>query len=173
MHSKWVFKHFRARTGRRLSSLVILWALSLVAGILICALSAHDLDAVFRFAFTASPALPGKVLVCILPVAVTAVALLSPIYVLIYPVVFFSGISRGFCGCMIYMAQGNAAWLLRPILLFYAGCWSVLMWWLILQDHTGRPIHKHIRLASILSCITCIVDLFVVSPLIGDLSKYF
>ena len=173
MHLKWVFKHFAPRLRSRILPMVALWTFSLLAGILLCALSSSDLVGLFRAACTASPAPAGRLLVCTLPIAVMAAALLSPLFVLSYLAVFLCGISHGFCGFAIYIAQGNAAWLLRPMLLFSAGCSSVLMWWLILQCQIRPRLHRNIRLSAVLSCVVYCIDSFVISPLIGDLSKYF
>ena len=171
MHSKWVFKHFSPRLRSRIHPLTALWTFSLMAGILLCALSSSDLVSLFGAACITSPAPAGRLLVCILPIAVIAFALLSPLFAFSYLAVFLCGISHGFCGFAIYIAQGNAAWLLRPLLLFSPGCSYVLMWWLILQNQIRPHLCKNIRLSVVLSCVVCCFDTFIISPLIGDLSK--
>lgn len=173
MHSKWVFKHFYPWSGRRVRLLAALWILGLLVGIILCSISSYDAAGMLYNAISTSPAPLGLFLVCVLPVVFTAIALTSPLFQLSYLVVFLSAVSHGFCGIMIYIAQGNVAWLLRPLLLFSASCTSVLMWWLLLQSKTKSYLHKNIRLAGVMSCFIYIVDLFLVSPFVGDLAKYF
>lgn len=173
MHSKWVFKHFSCYARSRILLLFALWVTGLLVGILLCSFGSLDHGAVLRSVVVGRPSPIGLLLVCVLPVALTVIALQSPLIVVLYPAVFLNAVSHSFCGSAIYIAQGSAAWLLRPMLLFPSCCAAVLMWWLILQSESKYPNRKNTRLAFIISGIVYIVDLFVVSPLIGDLSKYF
>ena len=173
MHYKWVFNHFQTRSRRPINTLATLWILGLLIGILLSCLAPYDFAEVFRLAFVSKPAPLQLLFVCVLPVAVAAIALSSSLFVFSYIAVFFCAVSHGFCGIAIYAMFGSAAWLLRPILLFSAGCSSVLMWWLFLQNETKSRLHSNIRIVGILSCLIFFIDLFIVSPFIGDLAKYF
>lgn len=173
MHTKWVFKHFSARSGRQIRILAALWTMSLLTGIVLCCLSRFDAFSEFRFLFSDDPAPLSLFLVCVFPVVLIAIALTASLFGLVCLTVTMSGVSHGFCGIMIYIAQGSAAWLLRPMLLFSASFVSVLMWWLILQNETSGRLRKNIRLAGVLSCVVFVIDLFIVSPIVGDLVKYF
>ena len=171
MHSKWVFKHFRTRSNKRIYLLASLWGVGLLFGILLCSLSHNDITNSLYDVICTKPLTLNLLLVCMLPVALTVISMCSPLFPIAYLLVFVSAVSHGFCGIAIYVAFGNAAWLLRPILLFSAGCTSVLMWWLLLQCNTGKHLRKCIYLALCLSCLIYIVDLFLISPLVGDLTK--
>lgn len=173
MHAKWVFKHFSSYAQGRVLYLVMVWALSLMAGILLCASASIDPYDTIQTTFSEPPSLVGRFFICVLPVASITAVLQSPLFVLSYLVVFLCGVSHGFCGFATYIALGDAAWLLQPLLLFSTGCSSVLMWWLISQGGAKSRIHKCIRPAVILCCVIYCIDLFVVSPLVADLSKYF
>ncbi len=173
MHSKWVFKHFHRRPGNRIPLLLALWFTGLLIGILLCNSRAFDCAAVLRCAVAEMPSPIGLLLVCLLPVALTAIAVCSPLIGILYLTVVLNAISHGFCGTVIYIALGSAAWLLRPMLLFTSCCTSALMWWLILQNEGQNRNRKNIRTAGIVSGIVFIVDLFVVSPLVDNVSKYF
>ena len=173
MHPKWVFKHFYPQSGRRVRLLAALWILGLLAGIILCSIGPYDAADILHSTVSVSPAPLSLFLICFLPVIFVAIALTSPFFLLSYFAVFLSAVSHGFCGIMIHVAQGSAAWLLRPLLLFSASCTSVLMWWLLLQSKNKSRLHRNIRLAGILSCLIYIVDLFLVSPFVGDLAKYF
>ena len=173
MHPKWVFKHFWSRSRSGFFPTAMLWMLSLLIGFLLCSQSPLDPVSAFQSVLSASSGPLGSLCVCVLPIVVMAIALLSPLFALSYLVVFLLGISHGYCGCMIYLAIGNASWLLRSLLLFSASCSSVLMWWLILQNETTHRLNKNIRFAGTLSCIFFVIDLLVISPIVGDLAKYF
>lgn len=173
MHVKWVFKHFSSRVQGRVPRLAIVWALSLLAGIFLCASASIDPYDTFCAIFSEPPSLFGRFLVYALPVASVIGALHSPLFALSCIVVFLWGFSHGFCGFAICTAISDAAWLLHPLLLFSASCSSVLMWLIILRGRTKSCIHKIIRLAVILCCVFYSVDLFIVSPLVSNLSKYF
>ena len=173
MHSKWVFKHFSYCARSRILHLFALWLTGLLIGILLCSSGSLDHGAVLRSVVVGRPSPIGLLLVCVLPVALTVIALRSPLIAVLYPAVFLNAVSHSFCGSVIYIAQGSAAWLLRPMLLFPSCCATVLMWWLILQSESKYCNHKNTRFAFIASGIVYIVDLFVISPFIGDLSKYF
>lgn len=173
MHSKWVFNHFRFRSEIQKLPLIVLWCLSLSAGIFLCTQSTCDLETLFVSLFAASPSFWCKLLVTTFSIGVAAVGFLLPGTVLYYLAVFLNGISYGFCGCAIYMAQGSAAWLLRMLILFPARFSSLLMWWFILQHRTAKDVSKCIRFVGVLICIAFVVDMFVVSPLLGDITNYF
>ena len=171
MHSKWVFKHFRPRSGKRSTYLVLLWVIGLVLGVLLCSLTPCDTAAILFGALYTKPSVFGLLLICVLPVVLAAISVCTSLFGFSYLVVFLSAVSRGFCGTAIYMAVGNAAWLLRPLLLFSTGCTSVLMWWLLLHADTGRRLSKRIGFSLGLSCFVYIIELFLISPLVGDLAK--
>lgn len=171
MHSKWVFKHFRVRSNKRFCVLATLWGIGLLVGVLMCSHSPYVTTAVLYGVICSKPSALSLLLVCILPVALSAIATCSMLFPVTYLLFFLSAVSHGFCGSAIFIAVGDAAWLLRPLLLFSGGCTSVLVWWLLFQSNTGRNIRKHICLAICLSCLVYITDLFLISPLISDLIK--
>lgn len=173
MHAKWVFKHFQPWPGRRIRRLTALWIMGLLIGIILCNRGSFDAVRMLSGMSLASPAPPCLFLVCFLPVVLIAIALTSPFFQISYLAVFLSAVSHGFCGTLVYMAQGSAAWLLRPLLLFSASCTSVLMWWLLLQSMNKGRLYRNIRLAGALACFIYLIDLFLVSPFVSDLVKYF
>ena len=171
MHTKWVFKHFRPRAGEQNFFLILLWGIGLVLGVMMCAFAPYDiLDIFLGVIYTKSTAF-FLFLICILPVLFAGLSVRMPFRVLSYLPVFLIAVSRGFCGTAIYIAVGHAAWLLRSLLLFSATCTSVLMWWILLQADTGSPVSKQVRLSFCLSCLIYIIELFMISPLVGDLIK--
>ena len=171
MHSKWVFKHFRVRSNKRFCVLAALWGIGLLFGVWMCCHSPYVTTAVLCAVIGTKPSILSLLLVCILPVALSAIATRSMLFPVAYLLVFLSAVSHGFCGSAVFIALGDAAWLLRPLLLFSGGCTSVLVWWLLFQSDTVRHIRKRICLALGLSCLVYIIDLLLVSPLIGDLIK--
>ena len=168
MHTKWVFKHFSVWQAKQVRTLSLLWALSILSGIVLCIFCQHNLTEALRSLSAISPL--GLILVCSLPLAFTIVGLVLPLFPSICIAVILSGFAHGFCGILIYIALGSAAWILRPLLLFSASCTSVLMWWLILKR---RVRYQELRLTGVVFCLFYFLDLFVVSPFVGDLIKYF
>ena len=175
MHSKCLFKHFALLPRLRIQLLAVLWGTGLLVGILLSATCFRESTAVLRSALTVTTAPFLLFLTIALPVAVTAVALSTPLFTLSYPLVFFTAVCHGFCGILIYLAQGSSSWLLRPMILFSASCTSVLMWWLLIRNSKEKclSLGADIRLAGVLSCFIFVIDLFVISPLLTDLTKYF
>ena len=171
MHTKWVFKHFRPRAGEQNFFLILLWGIGLVLGVMMCVLAPYDISDIFFGAINTKSSIFSLSLICILPVVFAALSVRMPFRVLSYLPVFLIAVSRGFCGTAIYIAVGHAAWLLRSLLLFSATCTSVLMWWILLQANTGSHINKQVRLSLCLSCLIYIIELFLISPLVGDLVK--
>ena len=171
MHSKWVFKHFRGLSNKRFCMLATLWGIGLLFGVWMCCHSPYVATAVLYGVFGTKPSILSLLLVSILPVTLSAIATRTMLFPVAYLLFFLSAVSHGFCGSAVFIAVGDAAWLLRPLLLFSGGCTSVLMWWLLFQSDTGRHIRKRICLALGLCCLVYIIDLLLVSPLIGDLIK--
>ena len=171
MHTKWVFKHFRPRAGKRNFLLVLLWGIGLVLGLLLCSLAPYNNSDIIFCAISTKPSAFGSFLICVLPVVFAAISVHASLFGLSCLAVFLNAVSRGFCGTAIFEAVGTAAWLLRPLLLFTTGCTSVLMWWILLQNNTKRRLQKRIFFALCLSCFVYIIELFFVSPLVGDLAK--
>ena len=154
-------------------ALVVLWFFSLLSGILLSALSSGNAYHTFALTLFDSPAPFCLFLVCVLPVAITAIALQFPTLVPLYAIVILVGLSHSYTGTIVYFTQGSAAWLIRSMLLFSTGCSSVLMWWLILQSGAKRQFCKNLCLVGILICIVFVVDFFIVSPILRDLIMYF
>lgn len=173
MHTKWVFKHFRSRSRKGFFPITMLWTVSLLVGFLLCICSSFEPISVLRSVLSAERGLLGSLFTCLVPIAVVAIALLSQLFPLSYLVVFLCGVSYGYCGCLIYLAAGVASWLLQSLLLFSAGCSSVLMWWLMLHSKTADLLHKNICIAGVLACVLFLIDLFIVSPIVDELAKYF
>lgn len=171
MHSKWVFKHFRPGSGKKNIVLALLWGGGLLAGTLLCAAAPFDAESILYGAMHAKPSLLGLFLVCVLPVLIAAVAISTSLFLVAYVLVLLIAILHGFSGTAIYLAVGNAAWIVRPMLLFAASCTSVLMWWLLLQRSARNRVFKPACLALGLSCLIYILNLFLLSPFIGDLTK--
>ena len=173
MHLQCVFKHFSHRERKGVFLYIIVWITSLLVGILLCSASVQSSVDLFRDLFCVSPTVFGRVTICVFPIVIAASCFFPPLFVLSYFALASSGVAYGFCGCMIYLAWGSAAWALRPLLLFSAGSSSALMWWLIITRTTRIRMLNKIRCISVLSCVIFLIDLFVVSPIVGDLSKYF
>ena len=171
MHSKWVFKHFYPGSNTRNIILALLWVGGLLIGVLLCALAPYNAKNILYGALHTRPTLLSLLLVCVLPLLLTATAVFTSLFPIAYALVLVSAIAHGFSGTAVYLAVGSAAWIVRPVLLFTASSTSVLMWWLVLQCKTRDRAYKSVCLALCLSCLIYIIDLFILSPFIGDLTK--
>ena len=171
MHSKWVFKHFRPYESKRNLVLILTWCGGLLAGVLLCSHASYNYANIVYGAIHTCPSLPGQLVVCVLPVTVSALAVYLPLFPVAYILVLLSAVTHGFSGMAIFMAVGSAAWIVRPMLLVSSSCAFVLMWWLLLQRDAGSRTYKPVCLALCLSCLIGILYLFFISPFIGDLTK--
>lgn len=171
MHSKWVFKHFLFRKKTPVLSLSMLWVLGIVIGVVLCCCSASNATNAFWDVFISSSKPFGSLLVCLFPVVLVAllsVRSLAKLTYFLFPVI---AIFYGFCGMSVYLAVGDGAWLLRPVVLFTASCIAVLSWQLIFRVCNERQFVRHISLALFASCLIFIIDMFLVSPFVDDLAK--
>lgn len=173
MHSKWVFNHFSIRPKHHKRLLVSLWIVGLLSGMLLCAVGADRYSDIFLTAIVSRPAPLSLVLVSAIPVVLIIFSLITPLYAISYLTVFLFAFLHGFSGFLPAVCNIGGAWLLRPMFLFSASLTSVLMWWLLLSSRNQARLRTDILLISILLCVVFLVDLFVVSPFLGDLSKYF
>ena len=171
MHTKWVFKHFRPQGTRLFSGLAALWTLGILAGIALSVFSADHTGEVFWGAMAVQPSPLTLVLVCLIPIAFTTTAFLPSCAWLSYLSLTIFATFYGFCGMSVFLAVGNAAWLVRPMFLFVTGCTSVLIWRLVIQMHFKKRFHECIKSVLLLISLVVIFDLFFISPFIGDLTN--
>lgn len=171
MHSKWVFKHFCPGSNKRNVLLAMLWGGGLLAGVSLCAYTPFATESILYGVMYAKPSLLSLFLIGVMPVLFTAVCAFTSLHPIAYVLILLSAITHGFSGTAIYLAVGSAAWIVRPLLLFTSSSTSVLMWWLLLQRNTRRGAHKQVGLALFLSLLVYLLDFFILSPLIGDLTK--
>ena len=169
MHSKWVFNHFRVLPRWHMRVLVLLWLGGLLTGILLCSVCADNLAELSRSAMIVSPSPFWLLFVCILPIAVTVVSVATPLYMLCYPLVFLFALFHGFSGILISAGVPGGTWLLRPMVLFSSCCTAILMWWLLLRGKNSNGHKRDIRLVCIVFCLVFFIDLFILSPFLGDL----
>lgn len=175
MHLKCLFKHFSFYPRSRFYLLAALWGGGLLVGILLSPSRFFESATALLSALSVSPAPISLFLTIILPIAITAIAVSTPLFVLSYFSVFLIAICHGFCGITVFLTMSSSSWLLRPLILFSSSCISVLMWWLLLHNSHGanKNCAAEICLAGFLSCVIYIIDLFVISPFLSDLAKYF
>lgn len=169
MHSKWVFKHFRPKTSMRNFRLILIWGIGLILGVLLCDTAPYNCTEMLYETISVKPSLLSLFLICVLPVSLSAIAVCLPFFPIAYLLLFLCSVTHGFCGTVVNLTFGSSAWIIRPLILFSSGCTTVLVFWILFQSHTGRCIKKNICLALTLSFLVCILDLFLVSPFLGDL----
>lgn len=171
MHSKWVFKHFEFQKKGHIPTLAMLWVLGLVTGIVLCGVSASNATNVFWDVLSTSPKPLGSLLVCLLPVSLVALLAVPSLAKLTYFLLPVLAVFHGFCGMCVYLAVGDGVWLLRPMLLFASSSVAVLVWQLIFRICAGRQLQKYICSTLLASCLIFIIDMFLISPFVGDLTK--
>lgn len=153
--------------------LVSLWCLGLLFGIL-SSFACRE-DSYVILASIGKPASPFAVfLINGLPLAITAFALYRSIHFLLYPLFFLNAFCRAFCATLALML-GGGGWLIRFLFLFSGSCTSVLMWWLIFChiNERGNRFFHDVYLVSFLSCGISLIEIFLISPLLRELSNYF
>ena len=173
MQSRCLFKHFSTHTKLPIYILCLLWICGLLLGIMLASYSDHSLTDTLHNALLTAPQFSSLFLVVAIPVSLTAVAVSTPLFALSYPLIFLIALSHGYSGISIYLIYGSCAWLIRPLILFSASCTSVLIWWLLICGCDSCNHKADVRLTTIIFSIIFIINLFVVSPLFDDLTKYF
>lgn len=83
---------------------------------------------------------------------------------------FIDAFFLGFCGVAIYIAVGEPAWLLRPLLLFSVLGSYISVWWLLLYGVSIRK--KHLYFAMGLFSVTALINSALITPMLFDLVKY-
>lgn len=174
MNTRFIFNRFRQSRNARIYLLELLWILSLTAGIALSVV----FSGAFKFCgfegYLYRPTVFSLLVVSCLPVLFAIFSLYYRFDFIGVILVILWGISRGFCGMMIYYAFGSGAWLFRPFLLFSAGLGSTIMWWLFFRHGTNTTscFFKNVCLAVFLALSAAVVDILVISPFLTCLSIY-
>ncbi len=155
--------------------LITLWCAGLLFGILLSASNLSLFTGFVRVAPSERPAFLVLLLRNCLPVVLLYIILLRSAFFLTYPLVFFDALSRGFCAMCTIGFVGSGAWLLRIMLLFSAGCVSILIWYLLFRclQCKKRFSLPNVFVISAFLILTTIFDYFCVSPFLLSLSNYF
>lgn len=164
--------HMLLRSNLFLFSAV--WIFGMITGI--CLVDAYDFNAdiVGSSLITVRPLPIATLLITTLPVLIVGLSLLRGNPVACFVAVALVAVCRGFCGFVIFLSFGSAAWLIRVLLLFSGTCASVLMWWLMLRstDSNHHRIKKHIIICVLSAFFVSAVDILVISPFLCELAMY-
>lgn len=161
-----MIKRSRQRSHAK-QMLGIAWCLGLVFGVLASASAGHILIPIMRGVVTAPVSIIGLLIGVYLPflLSVLAVRFCRPgIYVL--------AISKGFCfsftGFSVWLAFGNAAWLISALLLFSE--WMLLpvlyLFWLRHISGEKYPVWLDFLICSVIAAGVIGLDCAYISPLL-------
>ena len=170
MNTHFIFNRFRRSRHIHISCLIVLWATGLILGILLYVRFLQDIGMDFACLFFLDSHNLAVLSVGI-PIVLTALAVYFNCYLVCYPLFLTEAISRGFSAAVIFSLVGNAAWLLRSVLLFTGIGTSVVMWRLLFQCYMTTA--RAIRTVSFSIGLICVINFFVILPLLNGLSIYF
>ncbi len=175
MNTRLIFSRFTNNPRVKFSILLALWCLGFLLGILFSISFSGNYFQLLQTAFSAKPSPVLIFLVMLLPVVCTASAIYYRVFFLSCLLCFFNALCRGLCGMLIFMVFGGGAWLARTLLLFPGMCTAVFIWWLFVRHCTcTKPtFYKDVRFSITILSVLSVVDIYFLSPLLNDLSKYF
>ena len=172
MNIRYIFK--QPKVQKSIPFFLLFWLLGLCFGISLAFFST-DRSADLLCSSMAQSASPASaLLVGVLPIAILATAIKYSLFWAACPLILLTGIWRGYCGMLIFIAFYHGAWLLRSLFLFSAGIEAVLIWFLLIRNYTttGQTFKQDLRLIAVVYLITFAIDQLFISPFLSDLVKY-
>lgn len=151
---------------------VLSWILGLVFGILLFHCQLDSVSALMRAACNIRVSIVGLMTVLALPFLAIVSCLYLSVPVLVLPILFLKAVSYSFCCAAIGQAFGDAAWLVRLLLLFSDNACTALLFLFSVRHGSGsnRYIFKReVLLFSVVLILTGTVDYLWVSPLLTKL----
>ena len=175
MNTRFIFNRSVAYKNTHIFVVILLWIVGLVWGLFLALSVSSTSGSLIKIALS-TKAIPLFVFfVNSLPIVIISVAIYYRSFWISYPVVLLESVCRGFCGWLIFGEFGNGAWAVRILFLFSGSCISVLMWWLFLRHKTctRHSFVKDVWFISIAASAISLIDIFIISPFLSNLSNYF
>ena len=158
----------------RVCLLIFLWLLGLIAGFWLAVNASATCHQFFVAAIATRPSKFGLLLIAVAPILLSAVGIYSDFFLINCVTVSLGSICRGFCGFLFFLFFGTGAWVLRITFMFVSTISSVLMWWMLFKYciYGKSNILKMVCSAAIALLLFIVVDLFLISPFLFNLSIY-
>ena len=150
------------------------WLLGLCFGISLAFFSTDRSAIMLHTAMEQNAPIVFVLLVGVLPIAILAMAIKYSLFWVACPLNLLTGMCRGYCGMLIFIAFRHGTWLLRTLFLFSSGIGSVLVWFLLIRNYTtaGQTFKQDLRLVAVVYLIIFAIDQLLISPFLSDLVKY-
>lgn len=175
MNTRYIFTHSRMYRSLRIWLPASLWVTGLCIGVILAVSHADNSKALLDSILSETPSSILMLAKTALPIVCCGFAIGCSAFALVYPLVLLEATSFGFCAILLFEVFGSGAWLIRLLCLFSSSISCVLMWWLLFRHSKSKAqsFSKDIRLACALSFLITIVDFFIITPFLADLTKYF
>ena len=164
--------HFFDRYSQYISRGIyfFVWIIGILLGVIAAANRQNVAAEILKGALSKSPSLISCVLLGMARILIICLALRYRWSVIVYALLFTDAFCFGFCGIAIYLAAGEAAWLLRPLFLFSRIWCYIPIWWLLLHN---TPSSKMLfTWITVFCCLVVFTDFIFVVPMLLDLVKY-
>lgn len=154
----------------RYTVFITVWLLGFFCGAVSAGYAEDICFSMMRTAFSTCVSIPCLLMASVLPVLFVVLTISFSYWWLLLPVTFAESLSFGFCGSLISLTYGSAAWLVKllmlpNIFLLPVSCWFVLRNLQQKQIRWKRDAAIAIGIAGIVAA----VYYFVMIPLMGRL----
>ena len=169
MNRGFIFNRFIPREKSNIYCLVVLWLFALIVGMFLAGSLAINEQLLEWNGLLEKPSLIFSFAATLIPVATVWLSLHYHCLIPVFPILFFNGVSRGFCGIFLFRVIGSGTWVIRGLYLTSGIGTSVLIWWLLLHSNSKPTIQRLLLSVALI----CLLDFWVISPFLSHLSFYF
>lgn len=151
--------------------LITAWITGLISGYCLCLLIECSVNSLMGSVVISRTSIVGLIIVLVIPMMISYFAVRYHLRYLIYLTAFFEALILGFCSSAVYLAYGNAGWLVRSLLLFSGSICSVAHIWLWLRQVSGKRRAFRVDFAVCMGVValTGVLDYLIVSPYLVSL----
>ena len=173
MYTGFLSLRFSRQKDLKFCVLIAVWLAGLLGGVLLA--KAYRINLAYITVSLSKPAVPFLVFLTNgIPLTIAAFALYHSFHIILFPLLFLQGGCRTFCATLAMMT-GSAGWLIRLLFSFSGCCTSLLIWWITVRHLTerGNRFYQDVYFVAMLSCVVSLAEIFLISPLLANLSIYF
>ena len=154
--------------------LAFVWFFGLLFGIILSCAAGDYIVSLMRLAVHCHVSIVGLAVITVFPLFLSAFVAYVSVLLLIFPVCFFEAFIQGFLLLPVYVAFGDAGWLVHLFCVFSDTCMTILLLWFWVRCFTGNNVSlKHdFIICFIAALMICFFDYFLVSPYLMMLMSF-